>query len=1096
MTSLYNSFSLQSDRYSGGEIYEVFSVASSTSENKTIDETRILNGSEYSNKTLIVESDNPIVLEVFSRNGGYVEGMLAIPVESMNRSEETPFEAFDYVVNTFCDTGGYCQLAVAALEDETVVSIEVPAHVDDVVFCKDRSYFHSKTSKVITLQKYDAFQIETTFDLTGTHIFSFKPISVFAGSRGIELNGVVAHTIEQLVPTWHWGTEFLVMTLGNNGYGDIVKITGSHANVTVTMSGFNSFKLNNHYQVISRRLERGMVSYIRATSPIQVMQISGLKYASNSTDETLELSMTFVPSVQNVASPTGQSTACETADIQVLYKDGGRSTVLFDPKATSAKPIRIDLSNYPSHILKLRIQFCGNAVMQFFSDSSDLSNSMVVRLSHNQIVASSCAGGNCMTKAFMDTGSFNNGGDVNCEVDMAYFWFWQNKTATQKPLCAGFGDEVNVVDDCNDENEFSFSDNSFTHVHVMGLFTDAKFNWEWRCMDRFSNCSVYGTVVCSEPMYESFVNKYCAKFCGKCTSDSYGRKFIVKVPTVLANTVDFCHILVSTVNTNTGVAAWSSIEGVVSVEKHDKYSRLYSCATELTQPHSYFKIISDDEVTVSVIYKTSQLFSYPVYPVDTFGLEYMILGNDMPASDVPTKICRFVSEYTDIKLLPHFTSTTPSVSEFENAKLMNLDMTVHLFQTVSGNSYSGTTFLFDKPVGVFCGTKYEVTDTFPDSNHVLPLQRWSTEYYVPAFDPLPPYLWIDAYLIIISNADNTLVNISEGFDAIYAIYNRGDVISVEIDIASSYRVTSRENIAVGLLLFDDDNSSMAFQLIPPASDMHDINVASLPNRIMTTLFGFTDVDTIATYLASGSANSKIEKEATEDEDFYRYVSLNQKQFGFSLISSTDGEWLVMPTPYKITSKTESVGQEICAISTDTTNDAIDGDCDRLVDEENCLDSGYGIYREDTDFDGGFGEDCKTKSGGESMVVKPTEPVCLIIDRPENQCWIPCKCKCSWVEKYEATKNMTEEELKDSLADETAEILNELQVDTVSLSSVAAQKKSKDDERPSAVSIGYVGIAIFCVVFGAIIFLDFGSIIRDARILMGNLNDGYERVFGC
>lgn len=72
----------------------------------------------------------------------------------------------------------------------------------------------------------------------------------------------------------------------------------------------------------------------------------------------------------------------------------------------------------------------------------------------------------------------------------------------------------------------------------------------------------------------------------------------------------------------------------------------------------------------------------------------------------------------------------------------------------------------------------------------------------------------------------------------------------------------------------------------------------------------------------------------------------------------------------------------------------------------------------------------------------------------------------------------------------------LKVNTDSLSSTAAQKQSKGDKRQSAASIGYVGIAMFCIVFGAIFIMDIGSLIRDARILMANLKEGYDRVFGC
>ncbi|XP_060576950.1 IgGFc-binding protein-like [Ruditapes philippinarum] len=272
-----------------------------------------MNGSEFSNKSLEVHSDDgKFVLQVFSKRDGYAEGLLAIPIQQMNGTNKVNKTVYEFVVATFCAVGGYCQIAIAAVENNTEVFVDIPEKVEEIALCNKSSFFRSHRDKAFTMNKFDALQLETTYDLTGTVIFSFKPIAVFVGSRNVTNGGIVAHTMEQLVPSSHWGTEFVVQTLGSNGYGDILKIVSHYTSTVVTMSGFPSFNMTERYQTVTRRLSNGTRSHIQASHPIQVIQISGLTYAAK--DEISMLSMTVVPSVQNswhsfqVACPDSYST--------------------------------------------------------------------------------------------------------------------------------------------------------------------------------------------------------------------------------------------------------------------------------------------------------------------------------------------------------------------------------------------------------------------------------------------------------------------------------------------------------------------------------------------------------------------------------------------------------------------------------------------------------------------------------------------------------------------------------------------------------------------------------------------------------------------
>jgi hypothetical protein len=231
-----------------------------------------MNGSEISNKSLEVHSnDGKFVLQVFTKRDGYIEGLLALPIQQMDGPNQVINRTvYEYVVATFCAVGGYCQIAIAATENNTEVFIDIPKMVEEIAFCNKSSYFRLHRDTGFTMNKFDAFQLETTYDLTGTVIFSFKPIAVFVGSRNVTNGNIVAHTMEQLVPSSHWGTEFVVQTLGSNGYGDILKIVSHYTSTVVTMSGFPSFNMTNRYQNVTRRLSKGTRSHIQASHPIQV----------------------------------------------------------------------------------------------------------------------------------------------------------------------------------------------------------------------------------------------------------------------------------------------------------------------------------------------------------------------------------------------------------------------------------------------------------------------------------------------------------------------------------------------------------------------------------------------------------------------------------------------------------------------------------------------------------------------------------------------------------------------------------------------------------------------------------------------------------
>ncbi|XP_060570124.1 uncharacterized protein LOC132728501 [Ruditapes philippinarum] len=1182
----------------GGQIGSTMSVADK--EVYIFYHTHGMNGSQYANKSIIVSSSNGLFnLQVFviREDFNHIEGYLGIPIESLTGPHQPPGQTvYSYVVATFCDVGGYCQLSVAALNDKTPISIVLPSNVEEIVLCRSKSYIRTKRDTTLTLNRFDALQLESTNDLTGTVIYSFMPIVVFAGSRNVTNGGIVAHTVEQLVPTSHWGSEYIVTNLGTNGYGDILKIVSNWNDTKVKMTGYPSFVMKDKFHTTVRRLDKGLNSHIIASHPIQVVQFTGLTYAI--LNETSALSMTVVPSVRNAF--TGQiKVACQsdkpvkgaffitsgklsnetiinkqnkvdktrikysdylistneanslsftientdgasgimkcddqaTMPTSVIFNEnvdntqvfspnynggtcyeGGKASTVFDSSMSSSAPYTLSLLDHPEHVLQMRVKVCGEAALQFFMNDGDLTNSVFLTVTHTQVTITKCLVdcGTGQAAVISDTKRFNSEDSAkwNCKTDMAFFWFTQKTEASKNYFCFGIGKYDDTKCTGNETESFFEVSSPFKMIKLMGVASDAAFNWDfidkagcdvyesdWRCMDRWTNCSAYGSSMCSDSTLTDFVMYNCAKFCGKCFADSYGRKFLFRIP-ISSSDVTACSIVVSPLNQQTNVAFTElntydqpHPEYVRQGTRNDNGEIYYDCTVSYRLKYVY-EITSDDDVAVVVAIKVAEeIVSARIYPVDTFGTHFMPVENDNES----TKKCYFVSEHDIVNLKVYYSIKLASSSDIFDAKIEDKDAKVLISQ--NGNDLTGTSILFDKPSTVFCADKFSDITKGNHYTQLMPTNTWSTEYTVPAFEVDVMNRPFDGRLIIVSNADNTIVNVSGGFDAIHAIYSRGDKLEQEIDVSVAYRIKASENIAVALYLYDPtDESKSSYTLLPPTQNFHDTMITSVPNKIMSSLHSF-DVTEIKTFYIDGNLNSAIKpKSADDNEPFYRQQMLGSDRFEITIVKSGTEKWFSVPGNSKAAFL--QTDRDVCSISIqESVGDGIDNDCDGLKDEDTCF-GPYGVYREDYDLDGGFGDDCVEELNEPVIVTAPTEPLCLEIKKPKDQCWTVCTCSCAWVEKYESQKNLTHDELVEAQQEDIQQIQSELKVDPNALQTASAQKESASDERQSAANIGYVGIGLFALVFGTIFIMDIFTLVRDACILFSNLREGFQRLSDC
>ena len=70
-----------------------------------------------------------------------------------------------------------------------------------------------------------------------------------------------------------------------------------------------------------------------------------------------------------------------------------------------------------------------------------------------------------------------------------------------------------------------------------------------------------------------------------------------------------------------------------------------------------------------------------------------------------------------------------------------------------------------------------------------------------------------------------------------------------------------------------------------------------------------------------------------------------------------------------------------------------------------------------------------------------------------------------------------------------EIQKRLAVNASSLSSTVRRLTSAEDTRPSAKSIGYLGVGLIVVILGSIVVIDLNGLVRDLKVLVRNLKQG-------
>ncbi|XP_055655119.1 IgGFc-binding protein-like isoform X1 [Falco peregrinus] len=171
-------------------------------------------GSKIFDNTVVVRANNAISLVMVNEKPTSVDSTVVYPVHSWGTKY--------HVVTPNVGTDRYGEFVVAAWDEPTTADV----HLKATVTYQGQSYPRGSVLP-ITLEPFQAAQLQSSSDMSGTQIVAQKPVAVFTGHTCLARFTHCDHLVEQLRPVSSWGTTFIVPPLPFETQSDIIYVTTS-----------------------------------------------------------------------------------------------------------------------------------------------------------------------------------------------------------------------------------------------------------------------------------------------------------------------------------------------------------------------------------------------------------------------------------------------------------------------------------------------------------------------------------------------------------------------------------------------------------------------------------------------------------------------------------------------------------------------------------------------------------------------------------------------------------------------------------------------------------------------------------------------------
>ncbi|XP_028410633.1 uncharacterized protein LOC114533322 [Dendronephthya gigantea] len=246
-----------------------------------------MRGTAIEEKGIHIKADAEIVVYGLNIKKFTTDAYLALPVD---------IQSTKYIIPSF--TPSYTSLiGIIAIRDRTTIFVTFQfADRRSSFRFRGRNYRHRDTLSV-TLNSLQSFQISHTKDMSGTRIFSTKPISVFSGNECANVptdKGYCDHLVEHIPPVNTWGQRFITAPLAGRRGGDFFRIMAANQSTDVRINGKYIDTLGEG-KFIEVDVSSDRYQYIETSKPCLVVQFSkGQRVDSTYTDPF----MVMIPPVE------------------------------------------------------------------------------------------------------------------------------------------------------------------------------------------------------------------------------------------------------------------------------------------------------------------------------------------------------------------------------------------------------------------------------------------------------------------------------------------------------------------------------------------------------------------------------------------------------------------------------------------------------------------------------------------------------------------------------------------------------------------------------------------------------------------------------
>uniref|UniRef100_H3A0X0 IgGFc-binding protein N-terminal domain-containing protein n=1 Tax=Latimeria chalumnae TaxID=7897 RepID=H3A0X0_LATCH len=235
-------------------------------------------GTSRSNKTVIIRANSSVVVLSMNYKTRTADTAVIYPVEDLSTEY--------YVLTPGRQNGNYHnEFAVINSNQVNIVTVSLKASVT----YEGKSY-PSGSNLTLYLSKYENIQIQSTEDLSGSHVVSQYPVAVLSGHQCVKSSSISCdHVFEQLLPVSKWGTSFIVVPLLISNNDDFVFVVAYQKTAIQIKSGSSQeIKELNGGEKAELILKPSVPLTINATTGIMVMFFcTGNSYKSIKYDPAL-----------------------------------------------------------------------------------------------------------------------------------------------------------------------------------------------------------------------------------------------------------------------------------------------------------------------------------------------------------------------------------------------------------------------------------------------------------------------------------------------------------------------------------------------------------------------------------------------------------------------------------------------------------------------------------------------------------------------------------------------------------------------------------------------------------------------------------------